>query len=710
MIILTLIIFLGLFFLVLGYPAFESALAFLIAVTALVHLPALVYGPQSGVYWVVSLFLLALFFVTRDRPSVNFSFAKHAQRELPTLGVFVVIYTAAYLLSLSWPDFIAIGERLRDYAILASIIHNPSTPMEPWMSGATLNYYVFWYRFGALLSRLFGLQIWDVYHMLAAFSIAFYFTVIYRIFNRFVRLSLTNSLIVALLITFGSNISGIGNALFADQNWWGPSRVIKGAINEFPAWSFLLGDLHPHYLNLAFVPFVILIFLHTVSHRSQVFSRFESWRVTLLLAILTLVPLWLYNSNVWEIPMWLGIVGVFLSLALLSSRGTIFWILIRQLRELKSYFNFKLGLWFVVVILLALSLLFSSAHITPTNQGSLAFVSSPIERTTTLELLQHWGFPIILISICNIALISSNLWRGILGVFLCLGAFSGQAPAFLLILLLTNLVRLLHAMGFDGPRARHLDSVELTFETLGLSGLGLILIPEIFFLNDDYGGENERMNTIFKIYTTAWFLVHGFGFYLIKKLFKDGPRLADLRIGWFVGRTIVLVLFLSFSAFVVLDAPSENEPDPMRRSRPATVLPAAEGLSTVERMFPGSALVIRALRTEPAAVVLEAQGNPYSYTTFVSTLSGQTSYLGWANHVNLLTKNYEEVGRREKFTESFYQERDCERKKQMLISEGINYVVFGNLEKDKYPSADVSQFSCLFLAFSDQNYYIFKAK
>src|SRR5690606_35664924 len=35
--------------------------------------------------------------------------------------------------------------------------------------------------------------------------------------------------------------------------WWEGSRVIPGTITEFPFFSFLLGDLHPHVMSLPLV-------------------------------------------------------------------------------------------------------------------------------------------------------------------------------------------------------------------------------------------------------------------------------------------------------------------------------------------------------------------------------------------------------------------------------------------------------------------------
>src|SRR5207249_1570231 len=35
-------------------------------------------------------------------------------------------------------------------------------------------------------------------------------------------------------------------------DFWGPSRIIHQTINEFPFWSFLFADFHPHLIDMPF--------------------------------------------------------------------------------------------------------------------------------------------------------------------------------------------------------------------------------------------------------------------------------------------------------------------------------------------------------------------------------------------------------------------------------------------------------------------------
>ena len=67
-------------------------------------------------------------------------------------------------------------------------------------------------------------------------------------------------LVAAALVAILGNLAGVRSWIRAedpprDYAWFDPSRVIPDTINEFPSFSFLLGDLHAHVLAL---PFTVL--------------------------------------------------------------------------------------------------------------------------------------------------------------------------------------------------------------------------------------------------------------------------------------------------------------------------------------------------------------------------------------------------------------------------------------------------------------------
>jgi uncharacterized membrane protein len=107
---------------------------------------------------------------------------------------------------------------------------------------------------------------------------------------------------------------------------------------------------------------------------------------------------------------------------------------------------------------------------------------------------------------------------------------------------------------------------------------------------------------------------------------------------------------------------------------------------------------------------LEAQGDPYSYTTFVATLSAQPSYLGWQNHLQLLSTERDEVARRAKVTEQFYGSMSCAERLALARQERIRYVVLGTNERLKYEDLPDEGFSCLTKLADYEEYALFEVR
>src|SRR5690606_16909570 len=85
--------------------------------------------------------------------------------------------------------------------------------------------------------------------------------------------------------------------------WWRATRISPdaGTITEFPFFSFILGDLHPHVMAL---PFVLTAFGLGLAwwRRVEGFS-FETWRsAPLLLPLAAIVIGGLAFLNTWDLP------------------------------------------------------------------------------------------------------------------------------------------------------------------------------------------------------------------------------------------------------------------------------------------------------------------------------------------------------------------------------------------------------------------------
>lgn len=607
-----------------------------------------------------------------------------------------------------WPDFFAMGERLRDYALVAGVINSPVVPKEPWLEGYALNYYIYWYRFGAMLAAVLKLPVWDVYNMLVALAIALYGAVIFQLLRVVVGIGITWSTIGAVMVSFGSNYAGMrlwrrreGGGFEHDDFWWGPSRVIDGAINEFPAWSFLLGDAHPHYLNLVSLPLLILLL-----YRILTSSCAATMKQIHLLGLVVCGALFLKGSNAWEVPIWLGVVAMVLAAAAVKCgdpRQMAFEIFLpskRWLSEFRTRHGVAVG---AVWVLLIGAAYLSGAHIHP-EKYPVTLVRAPIPVTETAEFLVHWGVQCMVVLIAGISwflrksVLEAVCVAGILGM----GLLYDRAGALLCGLLAVQVFRVLRTRGEANESGAWSGAVS---QGLAIAVFGLLMVPEIAFLNDPYGGKDERMNTIFKIYMSSWGLLSVVAIGAAHEVWSTWWRGVLLKGRRLVG--VELTLTIVFGVLCVVQSGRFfAHTVPLRWTEGRTER-SFEGLVSVERQYPGSAEVIRLLRTQPRGRVLEAQGNPYSNTTFVSTLAGQPSYLGWRNHVDLLVRDHAESGRREQVTKSIYEQPDCQQRRTLALHEGISYVVVGSLEQAKYPEVVSRDFSCFTKMISRGQYALY---
>ena len=693
------------------------------------------------------------------------------------LAFFGFVFCLAYGLCMLWPDFIDLGERLRDYSMLASSIDSPVVPKEPWMEGIKLNYYVYWYRFGNLLSSVLGMFPWEAYHAIISFSISLYAAVIFQIVRVVIKGGVSSAFLAGVFIPFGSNVAGMlclkradkGFGWEEDNGWWGPSRVIQGAIDEFPAWSFLLGDAHPHFLNIAALPFFTLILFRILtSGRDQVFRFGQA------AAFVGGAALFLKASNAWEVPMWIGTVAcaaVLGAFAMLSPKAREEGITLSKVSGFEKVkmvtgcvvlcascvavlrnhdpsapmqsvmvllvgigfcamsFSFGTGLkdkserapislfsslwnralklplsplWISFWGILFVILWISGRHIIPPESIPLRFVRQPTQVTTTAELFMHWGFHLGLLTLGALFLLRISTQTILLAAFLALALLFDKAALYLYCVVALQVIRIIHDKETGAS-----NCWERVFEdTFIMAGLVLVLTPEFVFLDDSYGPEIDRMNTIFKFYTTAWGLL-GLGAVsvVVRALRKFEPQTAEYGMVIPATSGVIVAMILSYGAYKFYDHTitmrANGSLDPTFEAK-------LEGLGEANRWHPGSAEAIRALRKLPKGRVLEAQGRAYSYTCFVSTLAAQPSYLGWANHINLLNKAYGEVSRRERITKEIYTENDCAARKQKAKEEQIRYIVVGTLERKAYPGSETKDYSCFALVVKSEEYGLYQ--
>lgn len=223
-------------------------------------------------------------------------------------------------------------EKPMELAFLNAVLRSPRfPPADPWLSGYAISYYYFGYVLLAFLARLtatpagiafnLGNALWFALTALGTYSLLFNLLAI-----RFGRPRLFPALLGPLFVLISGNLEGVLEVMHArhwfwrmqpdgtmtsrfwtwlalpDLNqpplsdvtwlpsrfwmWWRASRVINdytlaGAhvevIDEFPFFSFLLADNHPHLLALPFVLLAIAFTLQVYLAGSRGERRLGGW-------------------------------------------------------------------------------------------------------------------------------------------------------------------------------------------------------------------------------------------------------------------------------------------------------------------------------------------------------------------------------------------------------------------------------------------------
>lgn len=583
------------------------------------------------------------------------------------------IFTLAFLLFVGirslnpdlWHIYLG-GEKPMELAFLNAVLRSPyMPPYDPWFAGGYINYYYYGYVIFGSLIKLTGIAPGVAFNLAIPTVFALTFTGVVTLVYSFARsfpIALLGGYFAALIGNFDGllQLKDQFFALLAKVqmplfDYWRSSRIIPFTINEFPFWSFLFSDLHPHVIDL---PIAVLMLgvvgtlLLSGEQKSDLPGE-KKWGNVVLYLLAAFIFGTIACVNPWDMPVYALILGIvliirklqeqrgepirallislaftLLSFALLCGLGYLFYWpfyatyqqlyvnglgLVGRGTSLSDYLMIS-GLWIFIAISFFLLELYrwwtrmrnSKASAQGRNKLALGKLSS--------------RYLVVYLLLCGVVLTFAALLglKVLLALLLILGLF-----------LLAVRMRDSWLSKFDAE-------TRLTYILL-LVGLCISLGLEIVYVRDFLdGGDYERMNTVFKFSIQAWLCFAIGGALAVHRLWY--LLRGYLRKVWIVA---LFLLVLGGSVFLVSGTASRIRDhqvwvDAQPPAQSANYTPTLDGLAFIRAWYPGDASAIAWLNASVAGspVILEAAA-PVSYQWFnrVSIYTGLPDVLGWADHV-----------------------------------------------------------------------------
>ena len=498
--------------------------------------------------------------------------------------------------------------------------------------------------------------------------------------------------------------------------WFHASRVINtfdgvhfidNTIQEFPFFSFLLGDMHPHVMSIPFIALFIGIALNIYRLPSDFWRNYRSVYPYAIVLTAALVLGGLGFNNLWDMPTFAALlIGI---LALKAYREG------SDIPQSIALAFFPVGL-----AILALAALMYSPYLLDINAG-VNGIGVVITHTRAIHMFIVWGLfltaitPFLLATFWQTTVqrdwAAQTLTAGALAFAPWLlwtlaylpsdGSVEEVIGRFIGILPLTALV----AIGVYNAlylARRENEGGRLFATILAVLGLGLIIGSEFLFIRDFF---NNRGNTVFKLYYQAWILLaaaSAFAVYYWLSTIRS-------KTGWRSAFSYVWA-----AAFVLLLIGSLYYPLAAAKTKPDTPYagPTLDGLSFVQQNRPAEYDAIAWLKqnASPDAAIVEAVGE-WSDWGLVSRSTGLPTIVNWLGHQKQWRGGWEkfdadkpDVSRalRDKYfddrtaeVERIYTTLDPAEAQVILYKYDIDYVYIGQRERDKYGIEGIPKFDAI---------------
>ena len=681
--------------------------------------------------------------------------------------LFLVAFAAMALVRAYNPEIVG-TEKPMELAFINAIIGSEGLPpADPWLSGYAISYYHFGFLIVAIMAKFagtlgsvaFNLGVSLTFGLTAVGSYGVLFNLL-AVRNGKWQKALLPAVMAPFFVLILSNWEGFLHYLhsrglfwnnlpegasspfwswldiqtlvnrptgdsFGHWWWWRASRVIQDydfsffgreVISEFPFFSFLLGDLHPHVLSL---PYVFLILGFALALYLRPHGRSFHWLKILPLEIspsFFFFLAWLAGGmaflNIWNFPMYVGVLAGAYALRNLRERqmGQL-WDVLRDFLFIGVALGVTGGVlylpWYLGFSSQAGGILPNVLYVTKGVQFWVMF--GPLLVPIFAWLFIKWardkegynftagigitgvlvlGLLFLMLAIIGLgSLLNLNVdGTPLVEIFLSLVGGTDLSeviaegllrritmPGTLLTLIILSTMGWGLVFTRKGRSVRRSDSQEYSPESnfvllLILAGMALVLFPEFLYLRDLFG---YRINTIFKFYYQTWLMWSLAAAYIVCTLVdaQKGP----LRSMVYIVLILAVVMGL-FYPILGLQSKTNN-------------FSRAEGLSLDgASLYPQSDYQgVEFLRSQPKGVIAEAVGGSYSTAHGrMATYTGYPTILGWDFHEVQWRGGWDLVIPRKQDVAELYCTGQWEQARSLLEKYNVRYLVVGDVEYTTY--------------------------
>jgi YYY domain-containing protein len=624
-------------------------------------------------------------------------------------------------------------EQPMDLMLLTAISASPTFPVgDPWLSGFPIGYYYLGYWLMSSVGFLAAIEPGVAYNtgqaswfgllLTTCFGIGYNLTVLGTTASgaSVRRAALAAGGFAAVLVGLASNLhlplewiaarsTGGPETLGGSWWWWRSSRAVRDLdlagqpieiITEFPFFSYLLGDNHPHLLAMPFVGLIVSLCLALLLNgRKSSIDPSPDGAIDSRVgpgALVVVACAALVGLNTWDFPaaVLLGLLALAMPLAgappIRSTRRPAATLLTASLLAILVL----TVPYFLTAQSQVRGVLPNLFH--PTALSQFATMFGALAPGVLLLLRVAWserppaGWRIAIgvtlgLGACALWLVLGGSWAANSSAgaeWLARMTAPGTDPFGAAVdrwltgwpVLAVLVVALAVTVTLVLSRLRGVEKAAGITFGLVLTAIGLLLalVPEVVYAHDNFG---TRMNTVFKFYYQAWLYLSLAGALGMTLAWTRGGRLRVAA----AGAALVLLAALMYAPAALWTKTQEGR----------AASGSLDALDYLRRQRPDDHAAILWVRanTRPGDVIAQAPGNSYDVAhNVISVATARPTLLGWEGHERQWRgQSYDAMaaGRHAALARIYAPGSDSELQ-QTLLAWNVMFVYLGPVERARY--------------------------